>query len=102
MPVQQLRFVTTSDTLSAATPKQILPAKFNRQRLIVQNTGTGSLQFGFGSSAAASAGISLDPASGALGQGGSYDFGEVVSTDSIWAVSTAGTTISIVEALGNN
>jgi hypothetical protein len=99
MTTQQLNLVSTADTLVAATPKQIVPAKFNRRGLTVQNTGTGSMRFGFGSAEAASAGLALDAASGALGQGGSYHFGDIVSTSAIWAVSAAGTTVSVLEML---
>jgi len=44
------------------------------------------------------AGVGLDRASAANGQGGSYEFKGIVSNDEIWAVSAAATTIVVLKA----
>ena len=94
------RIVQTSVTLAAATPSgQIVASSNARVSLTIQNTGTGSASIGFGAAATAGAGLSLDPASAAGGQGGSrvWDGSDRIPSDAIHAISTAGTTLVIIE-----
>lgn len=91
----------TSVALSAATPTRVLAANNQRQYLALQNAGgTNPLTVAFSKTIVAGAGVNLDPASAADGQGGSVVWdGNVGSVPSgeIWAISTSGSTISIVE-----
>lgn len=94
------RLVTTAVTLTAATPSgAIVPASNARVSLTIQVTGTGAASIGFGSPAAAGTGLSLDAASGAGGQGGArvWDGTDRIPSDAIHAISTAGSTLVIVE-----
>lgn len=86
-----------STTLAANTAAQICPADGGCTLLIIANNGTGSLVWKAGlAPASATDGTPLDPASGAGGQGGSIVLtGEAAITDSIWAWSTAGTTVNV-------
>lgn len=97
----QTNFITTPLTLSAATSALLVSQKSNRNYLLLQNTGTNPASFTFGSgNAVAGAGISLDPASAAGGQGGSIVFDSQFGTvpqDAVHAISTAGTTVVAVE-----
>lgn len=97
----QVNFTTTAKTLAAATSALVINQNSSRNYLLLQNTGLNPATFTFGSGAAvAAAGLSLDPASAAGGQGGSIvfdsQFGNVPS-DSVHAISTAGTTIVAIE-----
>ncbi len=92
--------VQTPITLAAATPSGAIVAANNaRVSLTIQNTGTGSASINFGSAATAGSGLSLDPASAAGGQGGSrvWDGSDRIPSDAIHAISTAGTTLVIIE-----
>lgn len=92
--------VQTNITLSAGVASgAIVPASTARVSLTIQNTGTGSATIGFGSAPTAGLGLSLDPASAAAGQGGSrvWDGSDRVPSDAIYAISTAGTTLTIIE-----
>ncbi len=85
-------------TLQAGVVTPVLAGNSGRQYLLLQNTGTGSVTFGVKTGLVAGLGfISLDPAGGAGGQGGSIEFKDAVPTNPIYAISTAGTTISASE-----
>lgn len=91
--------VMTAVTLAANTPVKVLSANANRKLLTVQNTGNGGpLSFGF-ATLTPGQGISLDAASVAGGEGGSYEFKDVMPMDEIWAVSLAGTTMVVMEGV---
>lgn len=94
-----LDYKTTAITVSAATTTLIVGRNTGRQYLAIQNTGVNPVSFGFvaESPAAAGAGISLDPASAAGGQGGSWEWVDTVPTNPIYAYSTTGTTVVVVE-----
>lgn len=86
-------------TLTAATITAVISQNPSRKYLLLQNTGTGSVTFytkatGFG---AGTGFVTLDPATGAGGQGGSIEFTEAIPNNPIWAYSTAGTTICVSE-----
>jgi hypothetical protein len=88
---------THGATLAPGVAVQLVGQNFNRHFLVLQNTGTGAVTIGFGAAPVAGLGISLDPASAATGQGGSYEFKKVIPSDAIWAISTAGSTVVAVE-----
>ena len=109
---------TTAASLSPGVAKQLVGPNNNRNELTIQVTGTGSATIGFGSApTAAGLGLTLAGASAAGGQGGSRvwalpahnphfdkyyerkDTGDAVPSQSIWAISTAGTTIVVIEQL---
>lgn len=89
----------TPVTLSAAVGQKLVNTNMNRCYLAIQNTGTGALSFGFDGIPAAGAGPSLDPASGAGGQGGSWEFKEAIPIDAVYGFSTAGTTVIVMEGI---
>jgi hypothetical protein len=108
--------VTSSASLSPGVAAQVVGANANRYELTIQNTGTHPATIGFGSAPAAGGGLTLDGASAAGGQGGARvwslpahiheddyyqhpDPGDAVPSQSIWAISTAGTTIVVIESL---
>jgi hypothetical protein len=112
------RNVSTSAVLAAGVAQQIVGPNYNRYELTIQNTGTGNITIGFGSAPSApGAGLSLDGASSAGGQGGvriwgqptrdphfdhyyeAKDVGDAVPSQSIWALSAAGSTVVVVESL---
>lgn len=91
--------VTSLAIVAAAGGVQVVPASNSRVSLTIQNTGTGAVTIGFGSAPTAGISLSLDPASAAAGQGGSrvWDGTDRIPSDSIWAFSTAGSTIVVME-----
>ena len=98
----QGNFVTTAVALPAATSKAVLPPANDRNYLLIQNTGTNPLTISFGSAnTVAGAGISLDGATAANGEGGTIIWdsamGGTVPQNSIHAISTLGSTIVAVE-----
>src|SRR5260370_26242916 len=102
IPSGTMTTTVTPATLAPNTPIKIVAQRNNRSYLCLQVAGTGSATFGFGQAPAAGTGISLDGASAANGQGGSYEFKDRVPTDSIWAISTAGTTVTVAEGVKNS
>lgn len=86
----------TSLVLSAGVAAKVVNADMSRKLLTIQNVGLNPLSFGF-ATLAAGGGISLDPASAANGEGGSYEFKDVIPGSEIWAISAAGTTIVVME-----
>jgi hypothetical protein len=94
-----------SFTLAPATPLLLASLNPRRKLLLLANTGVNPAAFKFQSApASATDGVTLDPASAAGGQGGSFlrsDSGKTINgecpVDSIWAYSQAGTTVSIEE-----
>ena len=92
--------VVTNVTLTAAAAGVlVVPSNKARVSLTIQNTGTGSATIGFDAAPTAGTGLSLDPAAGAGGQGGSrvWDGTDRIPSDAIWAFSTAGTTLTVIE-----
>lgn len=88
----------TTKTLSAGVAASVIGPNPNRKYLFLQNTGTGSVTFGVATGLVAGAGfISLDPASAAAGQGGSAEYTSQIPNNPIYAISTAGTTITVSE-----
>jgi hypothetical protein len=96
-------YTTTSAILAPAAAVQIIPANTNRASLMLQVTGTAPATFGFGVAPVAGQGLSLDGASVAGGQGGSrlweLSSNDHVPYDAIWAISTVGTTIVVIEGV---
>lgn len=88
----------THATLSAATVAEIVTRNTSRSYLMIQNTGgTNPASFGVDNTVLAGTGVSLDPASAASGQGGSYEWVESVPTNPIYGYSTGGTTVIVIE-----
>jgi hypothetical protein len=93
----ELNFQTFPFTLASSAPKLALGIDPYRNYLAVQNTGTGRLTIGFSSApSAAGVGPSLDPASAAGGQGGSWEWTGPMPMNSIYLYSAAGTTAVVV------
>jgi hypothetical protein len=106
---------TTSVSLSPGVAKQLVGANHNRLELLLQVTGTNPVTFGFGAApAGVGLGLSLNGASTAGGQGGSWSWmintvaqpeayyvrrneGDAMPFDSIWALSTAGSNVVVIE-----
>lgn len=88
----------THATLSAATVAEIVPRNVSRLYLMIQNTGgTNPASFGVDNTVTAGTGVSLDPASAAGGQGGSYEWVETIPTNPVYGYSTLGTTVIVIE-----
>lgn len=88
----------TAKTLAANTIAEIVPRNINRLYLMIQNTGgSNPASFGVENTVLAGTGVSLDPASAANGQGGSYEWVETVPTNPIYGFSTLGTTVIVIE-----
>lgn len=90
-------YTTTSTTLAPGAPVQIVPLRRDRATLFLQNTGTNALTIGFGEAPVAGKGMTLDPASAANGQGGAFYVDQRAPIDAVFAVSTAGTSIVVIE-----
>jgi len=92
--------VVTSTTLAANTPVSIAPAMVGCQGLIIVNNGTGTLAWKPGSAPASAVdGVTLDPASTSGGQGGSIVLtGDAAFQNQIFAWSTAGTTVTVIQS----
>jgi len=92
-----LNFKGTAVTLASSVAQLVVNQDAARSYLAVQNTGTGALSIGFSSApTAAGRGISLDPATAAGGQGGSWEWIDAVPMNSIYLYSAAGTTAIVV------
>jgi hypothetical protein len=108
--------VTSSAGLSPGVAQLVAAANLNRYELTIQVTGTNPATIGFGSAPVAGQGLTLAGASAAGGQGGSRiwslntraqpenyyaikDEGDAMPVAAIWAISTAGTTIVVIEQL---
>lgn len=91
-------FQQAAKTLAAATAQMLLPANPARRYLLIQNTGVGVMSVGLDAAPVAGGGVGLDPAEAAGGQGGAYECAEIVPTNAIWGISTAGTTCIAWEA----
>lgn len=95
-----IQLITQTKTLAAGVVTVVAMQNASRKYLFLQNTGNGgSVTFGTVPTITAGAGfISLDPAtSGAAGQGGSAEYTDKIPTNPIYAISTAGTTITMSE-----
>ena len=92
-------FSTQSFTLTAATPRLLVPANPARHVLMLEVTGTSPATFKFGSTpSGATDGIAFDGASSSGGQGGSLLLtGDDCPIDVIYATSTVGTTVTVLE-----
>ena len=97
---RNMPFTDTPVTVPSSTPVLAIGWNPIRSYLAIQNTGVGSLSISFNGSSAARAGtgLSLDPASGPGGQGGSFEFTDAVAQNSVWLYSAAGTTAYVLEA----
>ena len=89
--------MTPVTLVAGAAAVRVVVANPNRKILAIQNTGTGPLSFGTGSTLAAGQGLSLDQADVAGGEGGSYEFKDFIPQDEIWMVSATGTTAVVME-----
>lgn len=90
---------TTSVSLSAASPTLLVGANNDRKHLCIVVNGVNPCTIKFGSPpASVTDGISLDGSSVVGGQGGSIWYGELdAPTDSVFAWSTSGTTVSVAQ-----
>jgi len=95
-----LTLTSQSFTLPPATAVQIASINASRELLMLQNTGSANpATFKFQTApSSATDGFALDPASASGGQGGSLllDSGRC-SIDAIYAYSTLGTTVTVVD-----
>jgi hypothetical protein len=92
--------VTKLAVLLAGEAVQLAPPRSTRLSLALRNTGHSAVTLGIGGAPGADAGITLDPASPAGGDGGSYQVdGDKTPVDSIWAVSSGDTTVVVVEGV---
>lgn len=90
--------LTLSTVAVTATSAQKLAANANRRYLMVENIGTGDATLNFGAAAVIGQGKPLNAADASGRQGGSFAMeGSAVTTQAINAVSTAGTTLMILE-----
>lgn len=94
---QSLSFVMRTYTLAAGVAQQIASANGGRGYFMVQNTGVNPATIAPNAVPTAAAGVGLDAASAAGGQGGSYECIEVVPTNPFFAISAAGTTLVVCE-----
>jgi hypothetical protein len=92
----QLGFVSQPVTLVSSVAQLASSINPSRSYLAIQNTGTGALLIGFSSAPTGGNSLSLDPAGLAGGQGGSWEWRDVVPMNSIYLYSAAGTTAVIV------
>ena len=94
-----LNFRTFAVTLASSVPQRVLPINMYRSYLLIENMGTGgALRVGFSTAPLAPGrGLSLDPATSSGGQGGGWEFVQVVPTNSIYLYSAAGTKAVVVE-----
>lgn len=92
-----LNFTTTVVTLSANTASILVPRNINRQYLAIQNVGTGAVTIAFAANPTVGSGLGLDPASSLGGQGGTWEWSASVPTQPIYAISTLGTVVVVVE-----
>lgn len=85
-------------TLTAGVATQIAAANANRRALGVANIGTGLAAMAYANTVTVGAGWPL-AAAGSLGdQGGGYEWApQAVHTGAVWAISTAGTTLAVME-----
>jgi hypothetical protein len=98
-------FASKSFTLAPATPTFLLALNPNRRLLLLQVNGVNPAAFKFQSApVSATDGITLGAASMSGGQGGSILFTEdnetiqtMTPVDAVYAYSTLGTTVTIVE-----
>jgi hypothetical protein len=103
-------FKSTSYTLAPATPTPLIAANPNRRLLLIQNNGPNPVATKFQSApTSATDGMTLGAASASGGQGGSILFatdGDGIDThvpvDAIYAYSTLGTTLAVVEGVVAN
>jgi hypothetical protein len=92
-----LNFQVFPVTLASSVAQLVLGQDAYRSYLAVQNTGTGALSIGFGAAPTGpGTGPSLDPASAAGGQGGSWEWIDPQPLGSIFLYSGAGTTACII------
>ena len=107
--------VQTGTLLSPGVAKQLVGPSIDRLELMLQVTGTHPVTFGFGAAPeGAGLGLTLDGASTAGGQGGARlwmlntlaqpenyyvrkDEGDAMPIQSVWALSTAGSTVVVIE-----
>lgn len=91
-------FTQTVITVPAATSTLLIAANPRRDYLAFQNIGAGDANLGFAGSASADTGWSLDAASAAGRQGGSMVWeGSSICPTSVYAYSTVGTSIVVLE-----
>lgn len=94
---QSLPIITKTIVLAPSVGQKLVDVNTSRKYLLVQNTGTNPLTVREDSIPAAGAGLSLDGASLAGGQGGTWNPTDVVPTNALFGFSTAGSTVVVVE-----
>lgn len=84
-------------TLAPGVPKQIVAARAGISYLAIENTGTGDARLTFGAAPVAGEGLPLNAADVTGRQGGGHIFeGGNAPGEGVWAVSSAGTTLTVV------
>lgn len=89
-------FQTFAVTLASSVARLVVNQDGNRSYLAIQNTGNSAMSAGFGSAPGIGTGIGIDPASAPGGQGGTWEWTQVIPTNSIYLYSAAGTTAVVV------
>lgn len=99
MSITSVQLLTTTKTLSGGVVTFVISQNPSRRYLFLQNTGSGgTVTFGTTTGLVVGAGfISLDPATTTTGQGGSAEYTSCIPQNPIYAISTAGTTITVSE-----
>lgn len=93
-----INMTSVTKTLAPGVAQLLVPASAERTFLSVMVTGINPATFKFVSApTSVTDGTSLDPASGAGGQGGSFCFGDKVPVDAVYAISANGTTVNVLD-----
>ena len=89
--------LTKTSVAVNATAQRIIAGNSLRNYLLIENSGTGDIEFGFDSTLVVGAGVVLSP--GGLGKQGGFLVwdGNFIPTNAIWVVSSAGSTVTILE-----
>lgn len=96
----QSNITQTIVSIPAATSSPVIAANRSRRFLGIQNIGTDRANLGFAGSATVDSGWALASGGAAGDQGGALTLSstEAVHTGAIYAYSTAGTTLVVLEA----
>lgn len=92
--------VVSAVAVPAGTATRIVAASPGRVLLAIANTGTAPAAIGTSNAVTATTGWPLAAAAAAGDQGGAYEWSETaVHGGELWAFSTAGTTIAVMQAV---
>ena len=90
----------TVQTLTATIDKTLVAVNPNRKYLAIANIGTGLVSLAFDTAAVAGSGWPIAPAAGAGQQGGEMVWeASSITTQAVHAISTAGSTVVVLEGV---